>query len=177
MMKNSNLASYSNILNKKNTNLNYEPILEFTYNYDFDENGVFFYLGTLGKTINYKNPHLIQQVKAFYSSLGKGNIYDLVGRELVNLRTLNEPYSFFGIDFGEDRFFIPNAYTIRNRNSSTHVLLNWTLEASNDKVNFEVLDSRNFKSSDLEVDSKLERDRNQLKVIDICFIMKIFFLF
>lgn len=139
-------------------------MLEFSYNYDFDENGVFYYLGTLGKTSSYKNPHLIQQTKAFCSSLGKGNVCDLIGRDLVNLRTLNEPYSFFGVDLGEDRFLIPSAYTIKNRNSSSHVIFNWVLEGSNDKINFEVIDSRNFKSNDLEIDSKLERDRCQLKV-------------
>lgn len=125
---------------------------------------MFYYLGTLGKTSNYKNPHLIQQAKAFCSSLGKGNISDLIGRDLVNLRTLNEPYSFFGVDLGEDRYLIPSAYTIKNRSSSSHVMFNWVLEGSYDKINFEVLDSRNFKSNDLEVDSKLERDRSQLKV-------------
>jgi hypothetical protein len=164
MNRTTNLSNFSNNPKQKNNFLTYEPILDFIYNYDFDENGVFFYLGTLGKTITYKNPHLIQQVKAFYSSLGKGDICNLVGRDLINLRTLNEPFSFFGVDFGEDRFFCPTSYTIRNRNSSTHVLLNWILEASNDKVNFEILDSRKFKSNDLELDNRLERDRNQLKV-------------
>ena len=152
----------------------YEPILEFNYNYDFDENGVLFYLATLGKTTPYRNPHLIQQVKAFYSSLGKGNIYEFVGREIVNLRTLNEPYSFFGVDLGEDRYFIPSAYTIRNRNSSSHVMLNWALEGTNDKINFEVLDSRCFKSNDLEIDGTLERDRVQMKVFALN-ILKLFF--
>ena len=157
------MKSHSSIY-RLNNNFNYEPLLEFTYNYDFDENGVFYYLGTLGKSTSYENPHLIQQAKAFYSSLGKGNISDFIGRELVNLRTLNEPYSFFGVDLGEDRFLLPSAYTIKNRNSSSHVIFNWVLEGSNDKINFEVLDSRTFKSNDLEIDSKLERDRCQMKV-------------
>lgn len=126
----------------------------------------------MGKTTSYSNPHLIQQVKAFFSSLGKGNIYQFVGRELINLRTLNEPYSFFGVDLGEDRYLIPSAYTIRNRNSSSHVMLNWSLEGSNDKLNFEVLDTRCFKNNDLHLDNKLERDRNQIKVFLLIDIFK-----
>lgn len=143
----------------------YKPLIEFTYVYDFDENGIFFYLGTLGGKASYVNPHILQQVKVFSSSLAKGYIYDLVGRNLVNLRTLNEFNSFFGVDLGEDRFLIPTAYTLRNRNSSSHVLLNWVLEGSNDKIQFEILDSRSFKSNNLEKDEKLENERIQLKVI------------
>lgn len=158
-----------------NKNLpNYQPFIEFSYNYDFDENGIFFYLGTLGKTNEYQNPHVNQQIKCFYSSLGKGHSYQLVGRELVNLRTLNEPFSYFGVDLGEDRLLMPTAYTIKNRNSSSHVLLNWTLEGTNDKVNFEILDRRIFKSNDLEKDYNLEKQRNQLKVSKLKYI---FFLF
>ena len=121
-------------------------------------------MGTLGRSNEYQNPHVNQQVKCFYSSLGKGHSYQLVGRDLVNLRTLNEPFSYFGVDLGEDRFIMPTGYTIRNRNSSSHVLLNWTLEGTNDKVNFEILDRRIFKSSDIEIDYNLEKQRNQLKV-------------
>jgi hypothetical protein len=125
-------------------------------------------LGTLGKTNEYQNPHVNQQVKCFYSSLGKGHSYQLVGRELVNLRTLNEPFSYFGVDLGEDRLLMPTSYTIKNRNSSSHVLLNWTLEGTNDKINFEILDRRIFKSNDLDKDYSLEKQRNQLKVYYIC---------
>ncbi len=160
---NSNIKTNSSINRLRNI-INYEPLLEFSYNYDFDENGVFYYLGTMGKSTSYENPHLIQQAKAFYTSLGKGNISDFIGRDLVNLRTLNEPFSFFGVDLGEDRYLIPTAYTIKNRNSSSHVMFNWVLEGSNDKINFETLDSRSFKSHDLEIDSKQEKERCQMKV-------------
>jgi len=37
---------------------------------------------------------------------------------------------------------LPSAYSLRNRNSSSNVLLNWRLEASNDLVNWICLDVR-----------------------------------
>ena len=88
----------------------------------------------------------------------------MVGRDLVNLRSLNEPNSFFAVDLGEERFLLPSAYTIRNRNSSSHVLLSWNLIGSSDRKNFEILDTRCFRSKDIELDYQLENERNQLKV-------------
>ncbi len=64
----------------------------------------------------------------------------------MNCRTLNEPFSFFGVDLGEGRHLIPTCYSLRNRNSSTHVLMNWHLEASNDKVHWTILDRRIYLS-------------------------------
>ncbi len=140
------------------------PTCDFFYECDFDENGVFYYLGTLGKTCIYKNPHDIGQIKVFASSLGRGRLADFIGREVVNLRTLNEPYSFFGVDLGEDRTLIPTSYSIWNRNSSSHVLLGWQLEASNDRVNFNIIDTRIFASNDPKANNEMENVRNKLKL-------------
>jgi hypothetical protein len=134
----------------------------FKYTYDFDENGALYYLGTLGKKYVYRNPHELNLVTAFSSSISKGEISDFVGRNLVNLRTENEEFSFFGVDLGQNRRLIPTAYSIRNRNSSSHVLLCWELEGSNDKINFEVLDTRIFWSENYDINKKLERERNLL---------------
>ena len=141
---------------------NYNPI--FKYTYDFDENGALYYLGTRGKTTIYRNPHELNLVTAFASSLSKGQISDFVGRNLVNLRTENEENSFFGVDLGENRTLVPVAYSLRNRNSSTHVMLCWNLEASNDKINFEILDTRIFSNAENpQIHQRLERERNLLK--------------
>ena len=136
----------------------------FKYEYDFDENGVFFYLGTLGRKTYCRNPNDIGQVKVFSSSLGKGNLSDFVGRNLVNLRTQNEENSFFGVDLGQERFLIPTSYSIKNRNASSHVMLSWNLEASNDKINFEILDTRIFTyDNNINMQKNLEKERNMLK--------------
>jgi hypothetical protein len=79
---------------------------------------------------------------AFASSVGAGRVEDFVGRIATNCRSANEPMSYFGVDLGAERKMLPTCYTFRNRNSSTHVMLNWHFEASNDKVNWTLLDRR-----------------------------------
>ena len=116
--------------------------LEFIYEQDFDENGALFFLGSYGKTRAWQNPHSLGQVQAFASSVGNGAVSDIVGRKLSGVRTLNEAFSFFGIDLGEGRRLLPTCYTLMNRNSTTHVLMNWHIEGSNDKVNWTILDRR-----------------------------------
>ena len=136
----------------------------FKYTYDFDENGALYYLGTRGKRHQYRNPHEINMVKAFASSISKGQVSDFVGRNLVNLRTENEENSFFGVDLGKNRTLVPTAYSLRNRNSSSHVMLCWNLEASNDKINFEILDTRIFSNvNNPQIHQKLEKERNLLR--------------
>ena len=136
----------------------------FKYTYDFDENGALYFLGTKGKRHQYRNPHEINMVKAFASSISKGQVSDFVGRNLVNLRTENEENSFFGVDLGKNRCLVPTAYSIRNRNSSSHVMLCWNLEASNDKINFEILDTRIFSNvNNPQIHQKLEKERNLLR--------------
>jgi len=152
----------NNIQNMNKRNINSMNPLIFKYNYDFDENGALYYIGTLGKKYIYRNPHELKLVKAFASSISKGEISDFVGRNLVNLRTENEELSYFGVDLGLNRRLIPSAYSLRNRNSSTHVLLCWNLEGSNDKINFEVLDTRIFASENYEINKKLGSERNLL---------------
>ena len=151
-----------NYIDNKHQTISKKIFPVFKYTYDFDENGVLYYIGTLGKKQIYCNPHELNLVTAFASSLSKGEISDFVGRNLVNLRTENEEFSFFGVDLGQNRKLIPTAYSLRNRNSSTHVLLCWELEGSNDKINFEILDRRIFRSDNYEMNKKLERERNLL---------------
>ena len=136
----------------------------FKYTYDFDENGALYFLGTKGKRHHYRNPHDINMVKAFASSVSKGDVSDFVGRNLVNLRTENEENSFFGVDLGNNRTLVPTAYSLRNRNSSSHVMLCWNLEASNDRINFEILDTRIFSNRNNPLlHQRLEKERNLLK--------------
>ena len=81
-------------------------------------------MGSFGNTRVFHNPHTIGQVHAFASSIGQGGAENFVGRRLSNTRTLNEPFSYFGVDLGEGRLLLPYCYPIRNRNSTTHVLMN-----------------------------------------------------
>jgi|TARA_B110001450_G_C17361147_1_gene375583 hypothetical protein len=98
----------------------------------------------------------------FSSSIGSGRPEDLVGRQVVNCRTGNEPFSYFGVDLGEQRQLLPTCYSIRNRNSPTHVLLNWHFEGSNDKVNWTVLDRRLYLSGNPADDAAFEEEKKLL---------------
>jgi hypothetical protein len=66
----------------------------------------------------------------------------LVGRETKNYKTKNMPYSFMGVQLGNERKILPTAYSIKNGNSITDVMLSWRLEGSNDLVNWVMLDAR-----------------------------------
>lgn len=142
------------------------PLVQnLTYNFDFDENGLFYFLATEGLKKLWQNPHLVGQVQAFASSIGFGSIHELVGRKCVNLRTLNEPYSFFGVDLGEGRKFLPSCYTLMNRNASTYVMMNWHFEGSNDKLNWTILDRRVYMPDQLET-AGFETEQVDQDVID-----------
>jgi hypothetical protein len=136
---------------------------EFVYSYDFDDNGLLYYLGSSGRTRPWANPHVLGNVVAFSSSIGFGKVEEFVGRVAGNLRTTNEPNSYIGVDLGLGRLLAPTAYTLRNRNSSSHVCLNWQLEGSNNRYDWKVLDRRIHFSGDPGTDAALEEERQQLK--------------
>ena len=130
----------------------------FYYQKDFDQNGIFYYLGTLGYTSVYCNPHIIGQVKVFCSSIESGNISELVGRNFKeNIETKDIYKSYFGIDLGSDRLLNPLKYSIKNNNSNKNTMLSWTFEGSNDLSNFVILDQRNFIN-----DKNLVKEKNLL---------------
>ena len=59
---------------------------------------------------------------------------------------------------------ISTSYSIKNRNSSGHVMLCWNSEGSNDKVNYEVIDKRIFQNTlNEKFNQSLEKERNLLK--------------
>ncbi len=127
-----------------------------------DENGALYYLATYGHKRMYSNPHVVQQVKAFASSVGAGSVEDFVGRVPTNCRTHNEPFSYFGVDLGQDRKFLPSSYTIRNRASTTHVLLNWNFEGSIDGINWIALDRRIFYTGNHDEDAQYDAVHKEL---------------
>jgi hypothetical protein len=148
---------------QRNTHWN-EAILpiDFIYDYDFDDNGVLFYLGSYAKTRPWQNPHILGKAQAFASSVGFGKIEDFLTRTANNLRTGNEPNSYLGVDIG-NRYILPSAYSLRNRHSKSHVCFNWQLEGSRDQVNWQILDRRVHYTGDDSYDYNFETDRNALK--------------
>ena len=105
---------------------------QFFYEHDFDRNGVFYWLGTSGKTQPYRNPHSAGFVWCIMSSIHLGHAFNVVERTSAHRPnyTKNQPYSTIEIDFGSRRLFLPNKYTIRHGSSSPgHALRNWELQA------------------------------------------------
>jgi len=115
-------GGFSTMQNKPGNLVSAMGPTEFLYEFDFDENGALFYLGSHGKKKIWQNPHVLGQVEAFSSALGSGSVTSVVGRSVANLRTIDEPLSFFGVDLGTERRLLPTCYTLRNRGSGTHVL-------------------------------------------------------
>lgn len=136
---------------------------EFVYNYDFDDNGALYWLGSYGKSRVWQNPHTCGQVHCFASSIGQGNVENFVGRVSTNTRTANEAYSYFGVDLGDSRLLMPTCYTIMNRNSTTHVMMNWHLEGSNDMKDWIILDRRIYLSDNPYENYQLEEEQKLLK--------------
>lgn len=115
---------------------------------DFDENGALYYLGTRGLSRVWANPcGLPQPVRVLTSGIGFGAREDLVGRTVVNLRTQNEPGSYFGIDLGgsgagSERLMRIRGYCLRSRNATSHAPISWDFQGSEDGNNWVTLDKR-----------------------------------
>lgn len=142
------MKAHTQLVTDQNNEFQQRPY-EFVFQSHFDENGALYFLGTFGKKRLYQNPHTIGQVQAFASSVGAGLVEDVAGRTITNCRTGNEPFSYFGVDLGEQRQLLPTCYSVRNRNNTaTHTMLNWHFEGSNDKVNWTTLDRRLYLTGD-----------------------------
>eukprot|EP01095_Lingulamoeba_sp_RSL-Kostka_P013508 TRINITY_DN5622_c1_g1_i1.p1 TRINITY_DN5622_c1_g1~~TRINITY_DN5622_c1_g1_i1.p1 ORF type:complete len:451 (+),score=133.97 TRINITY_DN5622_c1_g1_i1:132-1484(+) len=115
---------------------------QFEYKYDFDENGILFWIATKGKKSPWQNPHLKKLIKvtAPSNNIIKGHPSELVSRNPSELWTGDVPASWFAIDLGESRTIIPTHYTLRHgANYKGDSLRNWDLQGSNDGINWVVL--------------------------------------
>lgn len=152
----------SNFLDKSYKSENKKKY-QFIFSHDFDENGCLYHLGTEARKKNYKNPYETGLVKVFFSSISESSRYkDLVGRSLENCRTSNQKDSYMGLDFGKNRTLIPKQYSIRNRDSLKHVLLNWVLEASWDYQDWHEIDERVHYSDNEKLNNLRKKQRKLL---------------
>eukprot|EP01095_Lingulamoeba_sp_RSL-Kostka_P013509 TRINITY_DN5622_c1_g1_i2.p1 TRINITY_DN5622_c1_g1~~TRINITY_DN5622_c1_g1_i2.p1 ORF type:complete len:489 (+),score=134.71 TRINITY_DN5622_c1_g1_i2:132-1598(+) len=87
---------------------------QFEYKYDFDENGILFWIATKGKKSPWQNPHLKKLIKvtAPSNNIIKGHPSELVSRNPSELWTGDVPASWFAIDLGESRTIIPTHYRL-----------------------------------------------------------------
>ncbi|XP_041451971.1 E3 ubiquitin-protein ligase Ufd4 isoform X2 [Drosophila obscura] len=110
----------------------------FAHSFDFDEEGLLYYIGSNAKTCDWVNPALFGLVQVT-SSEGKtlpyGKLEDILSRDSISLNchTKDNKKAYFAIDLGV--FIVPNAYTLRHaRGYGRSALRNWLLQASKDGV-------------------------------------------
>jgi len=114
--------------------------ISLEYHSDFDEHGLFYYIGTNAGKEEWSNPGIRGRVRVTCSSQEKGNIVDLVGRTSTECWSMDVPSSWVMINLGSSRSLVPNFYTLRHGgNSKADGLRNWTLQGSNDAKNWTVL--------------------------------------
>ncbi|XP_052898367.1 E3 ubiquitin-protein ligase Ufd4 [Anopheles moucheti] len=114
--------------------------MQFRHRHDFDENGIIYYIGTNGKTLEWVNPAqygLVTVTSSEGKQLPYGKLEDILSRDSVsvNCHTKDNKKSWFAIDLGI--FIIPTAYTLRHaRGYGRSALRNWMFQMSKDGVNW-----------------------------------------
>ncbi|XP_036321102.1 E3 ubiquitin-protein ligase Ufd4 isoform X1 [Rhagoletis pomonella] len=110
----------------------------FKHHYDFDEEGLIYYIGSNGGTCEWVNPAqygLVQVTSSEGKTLPYGKLEDILSRDSVsvNCHTKDNKKAWFAIDLGV--YIIPNAYTLRHaRGYGRSALRNWMLQGSKDGV-------------------------------------------
>ncbi|KOX75373.1 E3 ubiquitin-protein ligase HECTD1 [Melipona quadrifasciata] len=111
--------------------------IAFRYQYDFDENGLLYWIGTNAKTctewINPGQYGLVVVTSSNGRNLPYGHLEDILSRDpsALNCHTNDDRRAWFSIDLGV--WIIPSAYTLRHaRGYGRSALRNWMFQASKD---------------------------------------------
>ena len=120
----------------------------FTYEFDFDTKGVFYWIGTeAGTSTFFRNPHTAGYVICNMSSLYDGHLFNIVARSMDHAPnyTENIENSWIEVDLGPRRLLLPDKYTIRHGASTKgNVIRNWIVQGKiskfvNDNEDDEIL--------------------------------------
>ncbi|XP_048261153.1 E3 ubiquitin-protein ligase HECTD1 isoform X4 [Bombus terrestris] len=113
--------------------------ITFKYQYDFDENGLLYWIGTNAKTCTeWVNPGqygLVVVTSSNGRNLPYGHLEDILSRDpsALNCHTNDDRRAWFSIDLGV--WIIPSAYTLRHaRGYGRSALRNWMFQASKDGI-------------------------------------------
>lgn len=116
----------------------------FKHTYDFDENGIIYFIGTNGKTssewVNPAQYGLVSVTSSDARNLPYGRVEDILSRDTsaLNCHTNDDKKSWFSIDLG--LYVIPNAYTLRHaRGYGRSALRNWYFQMSRDGITWTTL--------------------------------------
>jgi len=114
----------------------------FSHEHPFDENGLLYYIGTLGKTKTFKNPAHAKMVKCQKSPEWGDSASKIVGRINHYNRTDSRPDPYYEVDL-QLATIAPTHYSLcHGRDSAGYVMRSWVLRGSNDGENWVDLDSR-----------------------------------
>ncbi|XP_045495051.1 E3 ubiquitin-protein ligase HECTD1 isoform X4 [Colias croceus] len=120
-----------------------EAPITFSYDHDFDENGVIYFIGTNAGTCEWVNPGAHGLVSVWSSDgrqLPYGRAEDVLSRspEPLNVHTNDDRRAFIAIDLGLN--IVPSAYTLRHaRGYGRSALRNWLFQMSTDGVTWSTL--------------------------------------
>lgn len=116
----------------------------YKHSYDFDENGIIYFIGTNGKTssewVNPAQYGLVSVTSSDGRNLPYGRVEDILSRDTsaLNCHTNDDKKSWFSIDLG--LYLIPSAYTLRHaRGYGRSALRNWFFQMSRDGVTWTTL--------------------------------------
>jgi hypothetical protein len=127
-----------------------KSIVEFTWESNFDENGLLYWIATQGKTKSYVNPVLSGAVKiiaaeGYYnitggSCDGRRDLSDVVARNALSRVCCSAPNAkYFILDIGPKHRFKVTKYTLACNFNPEKYLSNWKLLGSNDLQNWKQL--------------------------------------
>jgi hypothetical protein len=97
-----------------------EPVkVELTYSSDFDENGLFFWLGSKGNTVPFSNPSLTGMVRVALSTVGtglEGHHHRLLSRDrtAILFTDRHSPGNWMHVDLGESVSILPSHITLQH---------------------------------------------------------------
>ncbi|XP_050562022.1 E3 ubiquitin-protein ligase Ufd4 isoform X2 [Spodoptera frugiperda] len=124
-----------------------EAPITFTYDHDFDENGIIYFIGSNAGTCEWVNPGAHGLVSVWSSDgrqLPYGRAEDVLSRspEPLNVHTNDDRRAFIAVDLGLQ--VIPTAYTMRHaRGYGRSALRNWLFQMSADGVTWTTLLAHN----------------------------------
>jgi len=115
----------------------------FTYESDFDTNGLMYYLGTDGGNREWVNPMQASPSLVTVTcnhNMESGSLWNILGRTASSgyVSPPSASGNWFMIDLG-DRVIQPTYYTLRHGHATSFALRNWRFEGSNDNEKWDVL--------------------------------------
>jgi len=113
----------------------------FEHSEDWDDQGLLYYLGTMGGLQNWTNPHESGWVKAELINIAfSASPSNTLSRTPARLRTKLRKNPWFSLDLGEGTEFLLSNYTIRHGgHKDESPLESWDIQGSNDGLEWETI--------------------------------------